>query len=104
LSQRNLDILRHILSAYGGRIERVALFGSRATGTHKPGPDIDLVVYGVLEANDLARLRDELSDSSLSLHADLQLYSSVALPALSASIDRHACELLSQADLLVFAA
>jgi hypothetical protein len=36
LSERHIGIIRAILAPYADRIERVDLFGSRATGAYRP--------------------------------------------------------------------
>lgn len=50
-----------VRSAYGERLERIVLFGSRARGDHKPDSDYDIAVFvrdmgGLLE--EIRRLRD----------------------------------------------
>jgi predicted nucleotidyltransferase len=42
--------------AYGGRLERVVLFGSRARGDHRPDSDYDIAVF----IHDPGDLWDEL--------------------------------------------
>lgn len=34
-----------VRAAYGDRLERIVLFGSRARGDHKPGSDYDVAVF-----------------------------------------------------------
>ena len=34
-----------VRAAYGGRIERIVLFGSRARGDHRPDSDYDVAVF-----------------------------------------------------------
>jgi predicted nucleotidyltransferase len=62
--------------AYGDRLERVVLFGSRARGDHRPDSDYDIAVFikdpGTLwdEAGRLAELEDEiLHDSAMVINA-----------------------------------
>ena len=44
LPERVIADLRRIAGEYG--VRRLALFGSRARGTHRPKSDIDLAVWG----------------------------------------------------------
>ena len=41
LSAAQRDVLREILNAEGKGVERVAVFGSRATGRQRPNSDLD---------------------------------------------------------------
>jgi predicted nucleotidyltransferase len=55
-----------VAEAYGNRLERVVLYGSRARGDHRPDSDYDIAVFiydpGTLwaEAGRLAELEDEI--------------------------------------------
>ena len=57
LSQQQLAVLRAVLAPFADRIELVGIFGSRATGMARPNSDIDLVLYGDVEAAVVDRLR-----------------------------------------------
>ena len=59
------DLLREILATAGDRIDRVAVFGSRATGRYRPNSDLDLVLYGSADAADCDRLWTLFQESSL---------------------------------------
>ena len=56
LTADHRDLLREILATAGDRIDRVAVFGSRATGRYRPNSDLDLVLYGSADAADCDRL------------------------------------------------
>lgn len=45
LKERNRTKIRQVLASYP-EVERAVLFGSRATGTYRPGSDVDLVLAG----------------------------------------------------------
>ncbi len=55
-----------VREAYGERLERVVLYGSRARGDHRPDSDYDIAVFirdpGTLwdEAGRLAKVEDEI--------------------------------------------
>ncbi len=99
LSQQELETLHHYLAPFAEQIERVAVFGSRASGTHRPASDIDLVVYGPVDAQTLDRLYSQFIDSNLPLRVDLVAYEHITNPALKQHIDRTAQLLFSQPDL-----
>jgi predicted nucleotidyltransferase len=69
-------------------IEKVAVFGSRATGRYRPNSDLDLVVYGKVANEALCdRLWTLFQDSSLPFAVDIHSYSAVLYPPLKAHID-----------------
>ncbi len=99
LSPENIAILRRIFACFAGRIERVDLFGSRATGKFRPNSDIDLAIHGDLTVDELARLRGMFEESSLPVSVDAVLYGTIAHPPLKEHIDRVAMPLFTRKDL-----
>jgi len=80
--------LRQIIAALDRfpAIERAVLFGSRAKGTHKPGSDIDLALYGTtLDWREIGRLADALDDLLLPYRFSLIRHD----PALDAEVAVH---------------
>lgn len=65
LSEKCIMTLKAILMPWVDKIERVAVFGSRAVGKYRPNSDIDLVVYGNLSEDDVNRLWTLLNDSNI---------------------------------------
>lgn len=64
-----IDILRA-----NEKVERVVLFGSRATGNHRPRSDVDLVLSGPeLSLRDQARLSMAIEETSVPQRVDLLL-------------------------------
>ena len=60
-------------------IEKATLYGSRATGTFKPGSDIDLTLLGASLNSDLrAKIASRLDDLLLPYTIDLSLYDEIA--------------------------
>ena len=79
--------LREILNTAGEQIERVAVFGSRATGRYRPNSDLDLVLYGNTDEAVCDRLWTALQESSLPFSVDIVSYAAITNPALRAHID-----------------
>ena len=84
LSERHINIIRAILAPYAERIERVDLFGSRATGAHRPESDIDMVLRGTVDEAAIGRIRALLDDSLLPYKIDLCAYDLITYPPLPA--------------------
>jgi predicted nucleotidyltransferase len=99
LTDRHIGIIRAILAPYADRIERVDLYGSRATGAYRAESDIDMVLHGTLDEPAIGRIRTLLDDSLLPYKIDLCAYDLIAYPPLRAQIDQVAKTLLTQADL-----
>ena len=99
LSDRELDILRNVLKLYHPKIERVGIFGSRANGKFKPYSDIDLVLFGNLQEQDVARIYTLLDDSSLGLSIDVLSYLHITYPPLKRHIDENTKQLFSSSEI-----
>lgn len=67
---------------------RAVLFGSRATGKHKPASDIDIALYGDITLTDLARIVGALEESSLAVEVDLVVVGSITTDPLQENIAR----------------
>ncbi len=87
LSSREARILREVFAPYADKLERIAVFGSRATGTARAASDIDLALYGNLDEADLARLWTRFDESALAVTVDLVDYRRLDHPALKRHID-----------------
>ena len=75
-------------------IDRVVLYGSRALGTHKPGSDIDLALFGSEVTPDLiASIAILIDDLLLPYTLDLTAYALIDNDALREHIDRVGIEL-----------
>lgn len=88
LTDRQLAILRGVLRPFADRIDRVGLFGSRATGTQRPNSDIDLVLYGTLGDAEIDRLWTLFDESALPMTVDVVAYRRIAHAGLKAHVDR----------------
>ena len=94
-----LHALATVLAPYADRIERVGVFGSRATGRARANSDIDLVVYGDVDAELEARLWTLFEDSDLPVEVDLAAYSLVRHDGLKRHIDATVATLFETKDL-----
>jgi uncharacterized protein len=87
LTAQQLDIIRNILKLYAHDIERVGLFGSRATGLYRANSDIDMVLYGNMDTQTIDRLSTVFDESALPVKVDLTAYSLITYPPLKTHID-----------------
>lgn len=88
LLPEDIDCIDEILRPYRGCIEKVALFGSRATGKFRPESDIDLVLYGDVAGELVSRLESLFAESALPYPVDVVAYRDIRNPTLKAHIDR----------------
>lgn len=65
-----LNKIREVLVAFPG-VEEAVIYASRATGTHREGPDIDLSLKGNLSFQDLLQIQVELDDKMLPYTFDI---------------------------------
>ncbi len=86
---------RQIISilAANPKVERVILFGSRASGEAKSASDIDLALYGKqLSLADLAALQAELEETNIPQRIDLILVQDIDNPAMIREIEEKGVE------------
>ncbi len=75
-------------------VEHAVLYGSRAKGTHKPGSDIDLTLFGKnITADTILRLAGAFDESSLPYTFDLSHFDSLKNTDLRDHIQRVGLEL-----------
>ena len=98
LSKESLEIVRKILSTAEDKIERVEVFGSRATGLQRPNSDLDLVIYGSVDDAICDRLWTLMQESSLPFSVDVKSYENLHYPPLQAHIDAVARPLFIRTD------
>lgn len=99
LTPRQVREIARVLAPWADRIDAVFLFGSRATGRHRPGSDVDLALHGRLGPEDLARIRMAFEDSDLPYLVDVVAVGDDTPPALRRHVDAVGQLLLSTADL-----
>ena len=100
LSNNELAILRKILASYAKNIDKVNIFGSRANRQYKSYSDIDIVVYGDVNPNEIDRLDTLFDESSLGLRVDIKGYDQITYTPLRRHIDQSSKLLFSKTDLL----
>ncbi len=69
-------------------ITAVKLFGSRAKGTHAPHSDIDLALWGDVDAVAAEAIAAELDELPLPYHYDVKPFDGITLAPLREHIER----------------
>ena len=93
LNPKTIQSLESVFKQFD-TIDKVVLYGSRALGTHKPGSDIDLALFGKNVTPDLiASIAILIDDLLLPYTLDLTAYDLIDNLALREHIDRVGLEL-----------
>lgn len=100
LTHSQKKILKEILQPFANQIEKVGLFGSRATGLYRDNSDIDMVIYGNLREKDVNHLWTLFDASPLPIKVDVNAYSLITYPPLKEHIDAVMQPLFWKEDLL----
>ena len=87
LSSKNLSALIKIFKKHS-EIERVMIFGSRATGRYKPGSDVDLALWQREGTDVIARLYSDLEDSTIPYFFDIVDFRSLEADKFKQTIER----------------
>ncbi len=89
LAESTIQKICAVLSRYP-QVEQAILYGSRAKGNHKPGPDIDLTLRGNADMtlNVLFRILDDLDDLLLPYTIDLSILDDISDPDALDHIER----------------
>jgi predicted nucleotidyltransferase len=98
LTEQQLQTIHDILRPWAHKIAGVGLFGSRATGRHRPYSDIDLILYGEVEEGDIDRLHTLFEESALPMKVDVNAWNLIAYPPLKAHIQSVTRPLFGAAD------
>ena len=99
LTEREVQIVERVLKPFADRIDRVAVFGSRALGNARPASDIDLVLYGSLSEAEVARLWTLFDESALAVTVDVVDYPRLVPSSFKRHIDAVAKTLFTQEQL-----
>ena len=86
LAPAALERIRAVFARHA-EVRTVEVFGSRATGRFEDGSDVDLVLWGDLDAGLLGRILAELDDLPLPYTFDVKAYETIDHPPLKRSID-----------------
>ncbi len=100
LNDVQLKVIKSTLAPYSNKIEKIGLFGSRATGTARENSDIDMVVYGDISEQEVRRFYTLFMESSLPIKVDVVAYNLIAYPPLKEHIDNNIKILFTKQDLL----
>jgi predicted nucleotidyltransferase len=88
LPPSTLDAIRHILSE-APAVKKAVIYGSRAKGTHRPGSDIDLTLFGdALSLDTLGQIATRLEESPIPYQVDLSIFKLIEHAALREHIER----------------
>lgn len=87
LKDSDLNIIQNILKPYRHKIQKIGIFGSRATGRYKPYSDIDMVLYGDITEAEGNHITTLFIDSSLIYHVDVVIYNHIDYLPLKQHID-----------------
>ena len=101
LSPGEMEQIRSVFRRHP-EVTAVRLFGSRAKGTHRPQSDLDLAVWGNVDALGAQAIAAELDELPLPYHYDVLPFAAIQLQALRDHIERVGIEVFSAADPVPF--
>jgi predicted nucleotidyltransferase len=100
LSPAQLGRIKDILALFAAHLDRVVLFGSRASGAYRPSSDIDLALYGPIEEKEVDRLRTLFMESALPFRVDVVSRQTLNYAPLKRHIDQAGLTLFEKEDLM----
>lgn len=77
---KEISKIKEILSRYIDVTKNeVYYFGSRATGTHRPNSDLDILIldHNLIESSNIAKLTEEFEESNIPYKVDIVLRSRI---------------------------
>ncbi len=87
LSQKDYQQIIGVFESFP-QVEKVILYGSRATQKHRPNSDIDLTLFGeTLDTSLLLKIENAIDDLLLPYKVDLSLYTQIDNENLKANIN-----------------
>ncbi len=86
LPTATLERFRRLFAAYP-ELNKVILYGSRATGKATPRSDIDLATVGIVDDHWLGRLALDIEDMPIPQKCDLTAYESIRYTRFKRHID-----------------
>lgn len=88
LPPATLETVRRILAEFP-TVQKAVIYGSRAKGTHRPGSDIDLTLYGAaLDLDTLGQIATRLDESPIPYQVDLSIFEQIEHAGLRDHIQR----------------
>jgi predicted nucleotidyltransferase len=88
LNSAQLEILQNIFKKYPN-LEKVLIFGSRASDNFKPYSDIDLCLFGKIKPSDLDKINNDIVQSNLLFYVDLVYVDDVKDQKISTNINKY---------------
>jgi uncharacterized protein len=83
-----LNTIRGILAEVPA-VKKAVIYGSRAKGTHRPGSDIDLTLFGEgLDLDTLGHMATRLEESPIPYQVDLSIFELIDHAGLREHIER----------------
>ena len=87
LAPAELELIRSVFERHP-EVSAVRLFGSRAKGTHRNSSDVDLAVWGDMDALRAETIALDLDDLPLPYHFEVQPFALIRLASLREHIER----------------
>jgi uncharacterized protein len=87
LSEATVSFIRSVLQKFA-EIQKAVIYGSRAKGNYREGSDIDLTLFGSIDAKTVADVLDALDESLLPYTFDISVYNTLKNNTLREHIDR----------------
>lgn len=87
LATHELDLVRGVLRRHP-EVASARIFGSRAKGTATARSDVDIALWGEIDALDAERIAAELDELPLPYHFDVMPFALITLPSLREHIER----------------
>jgi predicted nucleotidyltransferase len=87
LTERELQLISQVFRRHP-EVVAVRLFGSRAKGTHTPRSDVDLAIWGDVDAIRAESISAELDELPLPYHFDVKPFGLINLESLRDHIQR----------------
>ena len=86
LSEQIVDSLRQVFARYP-KVDKALIYGSRATGSHRPHSDIDIAVMAPsMDNSEFARLWNDLDDLPIVFRLDVLHFERAGNPQLRQNI------------------
>lgn len=93
LTESELKDIQAVLSHFPN-VQKTVLFGSRAAGTHRPGSDIDLAIYGEqLTFDEYLEMKIALEEIGMLQEMDVVRFKTIDHPEFVDHIERVGIEL-----------
>lgn len=87
IADRTLAMMREVFARYPD-LQKVTLYGSRATGRATERADFDLVTHGIEDRLAVARVELDLEDLPIPQFCEVQAYERIRYAPLKDNIDR----------------